>query len=362
MVVFIMVLVSCKPKDREHSQNEEFIDTSIVVKNDIVYELFPDEEHADELVKIRHYVFFNLDRENIREASFYDFAQFTGAQIKYTWRSLEPEKDRYDFSAIDEDLSFLKGKGKGLFIQVQDVSFYEYIRNVPNYILTETEYNGGVNAQYEFSDNDDNNPQNGGWVARRWDVAVAGRFHKLLAELGRQFDGKIAGVTLPETAVDFGSTGKYYPSGFTPEIYRDAIKANMNAARSVFNTSVVIQYANFMPGEWLPWDDMGYLASIYEHAQFLSMGVGGPDIIPYRKGQMDHSYNLAQQYYGKVKLGFAVQEGNYHQINAQTSKPSTVQEIYDFAKNYLHVDYLFWFPEEPYFTNEIKPILIGEIE
>jgi hypothetical protein len=70
-----------------------------------------------------NYVFFNLDRELIKNSSFYDFGQFTGAQIKYTWKSLEREEDVYAFSAIEEDRLFLLSKGKKLFIQIQDVSF-----------------------------------------------------------------------------------------------------------------------------------------------------------------------------------------------------------------------------------------------
>jgi hypothetical protein len=310
---------------------------------------------------VENYVFFNLDRENIRNPFFYNAVQFTGAQIKYTWRSLEKVKDVYDFSAITEDLNFLSSKNKKLFIQIQDVSFDSNIRNVPNYILEDAEYHGGVNAQYVFSDDNDNNPQNAGWVARRWDRAVALRFHKLLNELGKQFDGKIAGINLPETAVDFGSTGKYYPIGFSPEIYRDAIKENMAAGRSAFSKSVVIQYANFMPGEWLPWDDKGYLSSLFEYAKNISVGMGGPDTIPYKKNQMNHGYHFAEQYQGEIKLGFAVQEGNYGQDNTQTGRRVTVQEIYDFAKNYLHVDYLFWYPEEPYFTRDVKPLLTREL-
>ncbi|WP_026043536.1 hypothetical protein [Treponema primitia] len=308
-----------------------------------------------------NYVFFNLDRELIRNASFYDFRQFAGAQIKYTWRSLEREKDVYDFSTIEEDRLFLLSKGKKLFIQIQDVSFSSNIRNVPNYIIEDPQYHGGINSQYEFADDNDNNPRETGWVSRRWDRAVAERFHKLIMELGKQFDGKIIGITLPETSVDFGSTGKYYPIGFTPEIYREAIKANMNATHLAFNQSMVIQYVNFMPGEWLPWDDKGYLSSLFEYAELLKIGIGGPDLIPYKRNQMNHGYSFAQKYQGRIKLGFAVQEGNYNQKNEQTGWTLTVQEIYDFAKNYLKTNYIFWYPEEPYFTRDVKPLLLREI-
>jgi len=307
--------------------------------------------------KPTNYVFFNLDRAGIKEAEFYNMEQFEGAQIKYTWRSLEKEKGEYDFSSIEEDLAFLSGKGKKLFLQIQDVSFVPSIKNVPDYILNDPAYHGGADLQYEFSDDDDNNAKEIGWVARCWDSAVADRFHELLNQLGQYFDGRIEGITLPETAVDFGSTGKYYPSGFSPDKYRDALKENMKAARSSFNKSVIIQYANFMPGEWLPWDDKGYLSSIFEYAREINVGVGGPDIVPYRKGQMNHSYHFALEYQGLVKLGYAVQEGNYAQLNASTGKKLTVPEIYNFAANYLKVDYIFWYPQEPYFTRDLKPFL-----
>jgi hypothetical protein len=309
-----------------------------------------------------NYVFFNRERESIRLPSFYNFRQFAGAQLKYSWRDLEREKDVYDFSVIEEDRLFLLHKGKNLFIQIQDVSFSSNIRNVPDYIINDPQYHGGINSQYEFSDDNDNEPKEAGWVARRWDKPVAERFHKLLVELGEQFDGKIAGIALPETSVDFGNTGKYYPVGFTPEVYRDAIRDNMNAAHLAFKKSIVIQYANFMPGEWFPWDDKGYLSSLFEYAELLNIGMGGPDLIPHKRNQMNHGYSFAQKYQGKIKIGFAVQEGNYNQKNEQTGKQMTIEEIYGFAQNYLGVNYIFWYPEEPYFTRDVKTLLTKEIK
>lgn len=64
-------------------------------------------------------------------------------------------------------------------------------------------------------------------MARRWNPAVQERFHRLLFALGHEFDGKVEGVNLPETAVGFGESGRWFPRGFTPEIYRDAIMTNM---------------------------------------------------------------------------------------------------------------------------------------
>lgn len=205
---------------------------------------------------IENFVFFNRNRERIKEKSFLSSEKLVGAQLKYVWKELEPQKDNYQFEKIHQDLSFLQKHNKKLFIQLQDVSFDTAIVNVPNYILNDTEYNGGVAIQY-YSDETDTNIRQDGYVPRRWDPTVAQRFWKLLEVLGKEFDGKIEGINLPETAVGFGETGKLYPEGFSPHIYRDAIREQMLMAKRAFPNTVVIQYANFMPGEWLPWDDKG---------------------------------------------------------------------------------------------------------
>jgi hypothetical protein len=58
-----------------------------------------------------------------------------GVQIVYSWKSLEPVKDKYDFSRIDEDLKVLDAARKKLFIQVQDRFFRPQDKNVPAYLI-----------------------------------------------------------------------------------------------------------------------------------------------------------------------------------------------------------------------------------
>ena len=306
---------------------------------------------------LKHFIFFSRDREAIHDTNFYLNPGITGAQITYPWKRLEPRKDEYDFSEIMEDLDFLKSKEKTLFIQIQDVTFDSTLFAVPYYILTGIAYHGGANPQYEFTDDDEDRPVKAGWVSRRWDTAVANRFHKLLFELGKRFDGKIEGINLPETSVDFGSKGNLHPPGFTYENYRDAIKANMKVLRQAFPKSIVIQYANFMPGESLPGEDKLYLKSLYTYAKEIKVGVGGPDIKVYRKFQMDNSYGLIRNSHGMVPTGVAVQEGNYDVVNPKTGKQVTVAEILDFAQNYLRLNYIFWCTEEPYYFNQVLPLI-----
>jgi hypothetical protein len=317
--------------------------------------LFCTPSHAD--TPIQHYVFFAHERERIHETSFLETPAFAGAQLKYTWRELEPERDHYDFSALQKDWEFLKSKGKRLFVQLQETSFDAKNRLVPDYLLQDPQFHGGADKQYNIENDDESKAEIGGWVARRWDAAVRTRFHKLLFALGKAFDGKIEGINLPETAVEFGMSGKLFPKGFTPAIYRDATLLNMTALKKAFPKSVVMQYANFMPSEWLPENNKGYLNSVYAHAKRLKIGVGGPDLMPYKPGQMKHAYPRIRAHFGAAPTGVAVQDGNYSHKNPKTGKPITLNEIVGFAKGYLKVNYIFWCTEEPYYSEKLIPFL-----
>jgi hypothetical protein len=307
----------------------------------------------------QHFVFFALERDRLRESSFLETEAFAGAQLKYTWRELEPEKDCYDLAPIREDLEFLQSRGKKLFIQVQDVSFSREIVNVPEYLRSDPRYGGGANLKYEFEDEEETKPIIDGWVARRWDPAVLDRFSRLMQALGKELDGRIEGVNLAETSAGFGNKAVYHPEGYTFESYRDGIKKMMKSARDAFPRSTVLVYANFMPGEWLPWEDKGYLKSIYEYAHDIGVGVGGPDLMPYRKGQLNHSYPLIHARDEHVAGGVAVQWGNYEHVVTETGERISIEEIYDFASGYLKLDYLFWCTQEPYYSQELIPYLRG---
>lgn len=304
--------------------------------------------------KIRHYVYFDLERNRIAEESFLKMPQFEGAQLKYTWSELEPEKDRYHFEAIEKDLNFLTARGKRLFIQIQDLSFVVSKKHVPDYLINNAEFHGGANLHYT-GEGAEEKPE--GWIARRWDKAVQDRFQKLLAELGKKFDGRIAGINLSETAFSCSEKDELKPSGFSPSIYRDAIIDTMKALKTAFPKSIAMQYANFMPGEWLPYEDQGYLKDIYEAAVKFEVAVGGPDLLPFKKGQMNHAYHFIPQVSGKVPTGIAVQWDNYKHVDPRTSKTVNVQELFDFAKNNLKVDLIFWCTQEPYYSRDLIPFL-----
>jgi hypothetical protein len=304
--------------------------------------------HAQKAIK--HYIFFSREREGIQNKEFYLNPGIEGAQIAYLWRRLEPQKNHYDFNEIEEDLKFLSIKGKKLFIQIQDVTFDSTVNAVPKYILEDTVYHGGQVAQYGITRNGVAIKE--GWVARRWDDSVAERFHKLLKELAKTFDGKIEGINLPETSIDLPDRADLLPKGFSRAGYVEAIKRNMEFLRKSFTKSVTILYANFMP-----YDSKGDLKEIYVYAKAIRIGMGGPDIKVYKTAQMENSYPLIRNISDFVITGVAVQEGNPDIINPKTGKTVTLTDILDFAVNYLKLDYIFWGTEEPFYSKQVLPYL-----
>lgn len=301
---------------------------------------------------VHHYVFFGQDREKIPQAtSFFETKALEGAQVAYSWKQLEPGRDEYDFSLIREDLKLLQSKGKKLWIQLQDVTFSPKRINVPKYLLDDPKFNGGADKQYRIRGDDEDQAMHEGWMARRWDPAVQERLHKLFLALGKEFDGRIEGINLAESSGGFGWTGRFWPKGFTREIYRDAIITNMKALKRAFPKSHAMQYANFMPGGKAP------LAAVYKAARENKIAVGGPDLMPFRPFQRSNSYPLIRESAGIVTTGLAVQDGNYSDVDPQTGKRADIAELIKFATEYLKLDYIFWCTEEPYYSKELIPFI-----
>lgn len=303
---------------------------------------------------IKHFVYFARDREAIHDHPFLKIPRLEGAQIMYPWRQLEPEKGVYDFSMILEDFAYLQAQGKQLFIQLQDATFNPAYPGVPDYLLTEA-YDGGAVYQY----NDAGSPE--GWVAKRWNPGVQARFARLLEALGNALDGKIEGINLQETAI---GVNQNVDSTFSPELYANAIKVNMLALKKAFPQSTAMQYANFMPGEWLPRDDKGFLRGVYQYGDSIGVSLGAPDLMVQRKGQLNHPIAMMHEGEYRVPLGIAVQDGNYV---GQTGSSTLLQErnnlvplLHAFAQDFLRVKYMFWTYEEPYFSEDLIPCFSGD--
>lgn len=315
----------------------------------------PGQPEPAEIAGPKNFIFFNLDRERIHEPEFLENPAIVGAQLKYTWRELEPERDRYELDGLLEDLAFLETNGKRLFVQIQDLSFDSRL-NVPEYLVLDPAFGGGADRKYSY-DEERKIEEFDGWVARRWDPEVIDRFSKLLHAMAEQVDGRIEGINFAETSVEFGRGEETRPPGYTPDSYAEGIRAMMTVASEAFTRSKVIVYANFMPGEWLPWEDNGYLRSIYEHAGAVGVGVGGPDLMPFRKGQQNHCQKFIRERSSETSAGLAVQWGNLEEIDPETGLPVTVERLHRFATHELALDYIFWGTQEPFYSEAVLPYL-----
>lgn len=266
-----------------------------------------------------------------------------GVQIVYNWRLLEPEKDSYDFSRIEQDLARVKAAGKKLFIQIQDRFFEPDARYVPDYLMHDKKYGGGIAPQ--FDNPGEGKPVGSGWVARQWDPAVRQRYQALLAALAKRFDGKVYGVNLPETAIDIDE--KNLPAGFTCDSYFAGEMENLAFARKAFQKSHVVQYVNFWPCEWD--NDHNYMGRLFAYASANNIGLGGPDIVPNRKAHMKNAYPFFHKNKQTLPLiAMAVQEPTLTYKNPQTGKPFTKAEFVRFGESYLGADIIFWSTTSPW--------------
>ena len=68
-----------------------------------------------------------------------------------------------------------------------------------------------------------------------------------------------------------------------------------------------------------------------------------------------HGYLHRSQYL--FPAGIAVQDGNYQHVNPKTGKQVTVPELIGFTTDYLKVDYIFWCTQEPFYSNELIPLM-----
>lgn len=301
---------------------------------------------------IQHFAYFARDRESIVNHPFLFHPMFKGAQIMYSWKNFEPQKGQYDFSILKEDYEYLKKYGKKIFVQIQDVTFSPNYKALPDYLFA-NEYEGGAVMGY----GDNGKPS--GWVAKRWNGKVRERFALLLEALGKEFDGKIEGINLQETSIDVNPK---IDSTFSEQAYVTGLKENMLALKKSFRKSITMIYANFIPGEWLPWNDKGHLRGIYRYGEEIGVGLGGPDLMVTRKGQLNHALALMHEGHYTVPLGIAVQDGNYvgktgahsdYDEAKDKGRKNIVPLLHGFAKDFLKVRYMFWTIQEPFFKEDV---------
>ena len=72
---------------------------------------------------------------------------------------------------------------------------------------------------------------------------------------------------------------------------------------------------------------------------------------------MNHSYPKLRNVAGRIPTSIAIQDGNYEYVNPETGKRVTLDELLEFATDFLEVEYLFWAAQESFYSRQVLPFL-----
>jgi len=266
-----------------------------------------------------------------------------GVVKRYTWRLLEPTQGNYDFSILASDLSWAAANGMYLIMIIEDKTFVVE-RPDPAYLDSLTPRNRA-----------------GGYTMVRWNPTVVSRFNALVKAIGAQFDSNknFEGIATQETSLGFDST-TLKAFGYTPEKYRDAYINMLTTATQSLPTSRVFWLMNFLVG------GQDYIAQIAAAVENKGVVMGGPDVWPDNKSLESKVYPLYTQFNGKMPLFGQVENVCYsepHMTPGFKTKYWTMPELFNYARNQMHVNYMFWVrvtqpsPSDGYTWDDALPVI-----
>lgn len=253
-----------------------------------------------------------------------------GIQKRYNWISLETSLGVYDFSEIKSDLDLLAAQGKSLVVFIVDKSFRDsnplplYLQNKYSIPLSKASKSGA------------------GFVSKRWDPYVISRFKALFEQLGKAFDHHPAfeGVAIQESALGLDKQANENYS-YTPEKYRDALIQILKAAAQSFPTSQVFWYMNYIP------ENNKYISDVAMAVAEVGVSMGGPDVLPENKSLNRVAYPYYDQFKDKMILFGSMQNDSFAELrnglrNGRSNDYWSMTEMFQFARDRLHVKYIFW--------------------
>ncbi|MDW3647628.1 MAG: hypothetical protein R8P61_11220 [Bacteroidia bacterium] len=275
-----------------------------------------------------HYVavspFFELS-----EIKHLDESGLKGINKRYFWRTLEPEKDAYDFSFIEKDLAYCSRHNKQLIVFLCDRAFW--IKGAMPHYLKELEWK----------------EEGGGFIPIRWDTEYLKRFIALGNAISERFNAhpNFEGIALQETSLGMPED-VLISYNYTPTKYRDALSTILTEFSTSFSGSNIFWYQNGIGGTNTL---IREIADSISHRENIIMG--GPDVLPYRKW-LRYTYKIYGDYKDEISLFCSAQDDSYHHhkndIRYSEKLPLheegylTMEDIFLYARDEMHVQYLFW--------------------
>lgn len=294
-----------------------------------------------------HYVALNMSDDGA--AAIRDVLRpgVEGVQKRYAWRDLEPRKNEYDFSEISADLKTLEIAERQLVVFVFDKSFKDE-RYTPEYLWQN--YTLPIRSATSGK----------GFVAKRWDPYVVSRFTSLLAAIGERFDKhpRFEGIAIQESALGIVDS-VLDREQYSPLAYRNALVMILGEARQAFPESQVFWYMNYLArGQPL-------LRSVLAAVEPYEIVVGGPDVLPDSAPLQKHVYPLMKEHQ-RLMLFISAQNNSFRHRHSRLDAATrywTPQEIFEFARDELGAQYLFWNrvtvarPADSYDINDAYPVI-----
>ncbi len=244
---------------------------------------------------------------------------------RYLWSKLEPTQGNYDFSEIQSDLNFVAGQGLHLIVMVENKTF-KNLNPMPPYLQ---------GSQYVQRN------RKGGYTAIYWNSYVATRFKAVLTALGNRFDGNVAfeGVIPGSESAPGLDDSILNATGYTPEKYRDALIDVLTTTAKAVPKSRVFWFMNYLPR------NQNYIANVAQAVSSVGVVMGGPDVEPDNSSLVNQAYPFYGQFQNKMDLFSQVEDECYSYPHKDTSYPTkywTPSEMFRYARDSLHVKYMFW--------------------
>lgn len=247
-------------------------------------------------------------------------SSITGVQVRLYWADLEPARGVYDFSKINTLLRRVKAQPtrKQLVIRIIDRNFNTWSKTgfVPNYLLNDSEFNGGVVRSKT------------GFSPRLWEPAVMDRLISLYKHIAWWYrhDPYFEGIATEETTL---SLDQPFPAGYSHEKLVAQYGRMIAQVKPALRQSHLFLYTNWIGGAGLM-DDL--MQDLLRHGG----AAGGSNVFPGKKtlGQEVWTGHHGADYRWLLPISSSVEVGELRDF--------TPWQIHNWAFNDLHLHYMFW--------------------
>lgn len=247
-----------------------------------------------------------------------------GVVLRVFWRQLEPRRDVYDFSRVDRYLELAAAHNKRFGLLLTTKNFRAGVA-APDYLRSPW-FDGGIFEVAKFKGTIGDN-------ITLWDIHTYYRLARLVRALAARYDGnpRFEVLIINETA--FGRPVIPVTEAQRAGFFDNMIRVD-TVARQAFARTVVIQYVNFPPP---------HTGRVIQNMLAQGIGIGGPDVF---LDDADHDrlvYPPIVQARGQVPIGMQVESDCYYARSLGGPwDPPPARELYDFARDRLHSNYVFW--------------------